>query len=600
MNFERSELLAPAKNMECLIKVIQHGADSVYMGYPEFNARMHGKNFSVQEFKTGVEYAHKNNVKVYLTLNTLIKESEINRVLKYAEQAIKDGVDAILVQDVGLASLLHLYFPKTKLHASTQMTIANHYGTQILKKIGFDRVVLARELNKQEIIRIYNIDCSIELEIFIHGGLCIGYSGQCFASTFCAHYAANRGLCKMPCWSDYILLKDKEVLDKGVLIRPRDLCGLKILDKELLKCVSAFKIQGRLRSSSYISKIVDVYRKSIDDIRKNQFEEKKIMQYEEELLSVSERGLTYGNLALGGCKNLIMDSEEKKAIEFIPSMLNDKSEKIYDSRSEKNISVLLQTINENYNYSKLDSKIYRIYIPYCFFLQKEIEEIIKNTCNRYQTYIYMPNMILERNIEEVYNSIEIIMKKYVIKGIVLSNMSDLALIYKYRDYNLHYICNFPLHIMNHFSAEAMKTAGANEGTLSLENSVNENKEIIFHTDFPLEQIVYGHPALMHMKYCVLEGKNECGNCLKEQCKESTINYSLAGDNYFDLQIEKWQTTTVLYSKKILSIAQHNWIGNTVRIDFLNENIEEMNRIITDLKEGYYYTGDLYENTICTE
>lgn len=599
MNFEKCELLAPAKNMECLIKVIQQGANSVYMGYPEFNARMHGRNFSVQEFKTGIEYAHKNNVKVYLTLNTLIKESEINRVLKYAEQAIQDGVDAILVQDIGLASLLHLHFPKIKLHASTQMTIANHYGIQILKKMGFDRVVLARELNKQEIIKIYNLDCSIELEVFIHGGLCIGYSGQCFASTFCMHHAANRGVCKMPCWSNYILLKDKEVLDKGILIRPRDLCSLRVLDRELLKCVAALKIQGRLRSCSYISKIVEVYRKSIDDVKENQFEEKKVTQYEKELLSVSERGLTYGNLAPWECGDLIMDSKEKKTIESIPFMMNDKREKVYASRSEKNISVLFQMINKKYDYSKLDREIYRIYIPYCFFLEKEIEEIIKNICDQYQTYIYMPNMILERNVEEVYNSIEIIMKKNSIKGIVLSNMSDLILVYKYKTYNLHYICNFPLHIMNHFSAEAMKMAGANEGTLSLENSLHENKEIIFRTDLPLEQIVYGHPALMHMKYCVLEGKNECGNCVKEQCRESSM-YSLIGDNCFDLQIEKWQTTTVLYSKKILSIAQHNWIGNTVRIDFLSENVEEMNRIIKDLKEGHYYIGDLYENTIYTE
>lgn len=265
----KPELLAPAKNLECMKKVIEHGADSVYMGYSKFNARMFGKNFTISEFKEGITYAHKKGAKVYLTLNTLIKEYELEDAVELAKRAINNGVDGILIQDLGLFLAIRKQLPEAVLHASTQMSVANHYGVKILGKLGFSRVVLSRELNSKETVQIKQIVTheyvnNMEIEVFIHGGLCIAYSGQCFASSYCYRSSANRGMCKMPCWEQYIFIKDRDVLDSGTIIRPRDLSGLSELKSLIEGGIDCLKIQGRLRSEVYISEIVDIYRNCID------------------------------------------------------------------------------------------------------------------------------------------------------------------------------------------------------------------------------------------------------------------------------------------------------------------------------------------------
>ena len=237
---------------------------TVYIGYSKFNARMFGKNFTISEFKEGITYAHKKGAKVYLTLNTLIKEYELEDAVELAKRAINNGVDGILIQDLGLFLAIRKQLPEAVLHASTQMSVANHYGVKILGKLGFSRVVLSRELNSKETVQIKQIVTheyvnNMEIEVFIHGGLCIAYSGQCFASSYCYRSSANRGMCKMPCWEQYIFIKDRDVLDSGTIIRPRDLSGLSELKSLIEGGIDCLKIQGRLRSEVYISEIVLIY-----------------------------------------------------------------------------------------------------------------------------------------------------------------------------------------------------------------------------------------------------------------------------------------------------------------------------------------------------
>lgn len=324
-----------------------------------------------------------------------------------ATQAVKDHVDGILVQDIGLASEIRKNISYAGLHASTQMSVSNHYGVKVLHDMGFQRVVLARELNYQEANAIKQIclesnDMSqMEIEVFIHGGLCIAYSGQCFSSSYCFGSSANRGRCLMTCWKGYELKAGKKVLERGSLLRPRDLEGLYGLKHLMEGEIDCLKIQGRLRNSNYIGEIVNVYRHAIDDI----FEKR--------------------------------ESENKK--------------KIYNSR-------------------------------------------------------------------------------------------------------------------------------------------------LWAVSLPMQQIVFGHSELMHMKYCLLSHSNECDNC--GRCKDEKYgNLELNGEAEFYVKINKFQTETVLYSKKTFSADTTRVVGDSLRFDFMNESVLQMNSIIEDIKSGWFYTGREYVNEI---
>ena len=252
------ELLAPAGDFECLQAAVQNGADSVYFGGNLFNARASATNFDADELEKAINYCALRNVKTHLTLNTLIKDTEFKDAVLLAKKAYELGIDALIVQDVGLAQFLRKLFPDLSIHASTQMTIHNLEGVQELEKLGYSRAVLSRELSIQEIEYICS-HSNIEIETFIHGALCISYSGQCFFSSMVGGRSGNRGRCAQPCRLPYELIETKPfsapsgrndkktthtlsfhsnfnhivqresaetVIDKGYLISPRDLCSL--------------------------------------------------------------------------------------------------------------------------------------------------------------------------------------------------------------------------------------------------------------------------------------------------------------------------------------------------------------------------------------
>ncbi len=225
---KRIELLAPAGDFKSLIAAVQNGADAVYLGFSSFSARASAENFTLEELKKAIEYAHIRNVKIHLALNTLIKNDEFDAAIAIAEKAYEYGVDAIIVQDLGFAMTLIKYFPKLCIHASTQMTTNNLDGVKTLEHLGFKRIVLAREVSIQEIEYICR-NTDVEIEAFIHGALCISYSGQCLMSSMIGGRSANRGKCAQACRLPYELLQDDKVIDKGYLLSPRDLCGLEYI-----------------------------------------------------------------------------------------------------------------------------------------------------------------------------------------------------------------------------------------------------------------------------------------------------------------------------------------------------------------------------------
>ncbi len=257
------ELLSPAGDFECLKAAVCNGADSVYFGGNFLNARASAKNFEGETLKQAIRYAKTRNVKTHLTLNTLVKDNEWEDAIALAAEAYHYGIDAVIVQDIGLAQELKKRFPDLSLHASTQMSAHNLEAVLALEKLGFDRVVLSRELSINEIEYICQ-NSNVEIEVFIHGALCISYSGQCLFSSTIGGRSGNRGKCAQPCRLPYTLLENEKAIDKGYLLSTRDLMGLEYIPRLLAAGVSCFKIEGRMKPPEYVATVTRIYRKYID------------------------------------------------------------------------------------------------------------------------------------------------------------------------------------------------------------------------------------------------------------------------------------------------------------------------------------------------
>lgn len=267
---KKIELLSPVGDFECLKAAVQNGADSVYLGASSFSARASAKNFDLEELKEAIKYAKLRNVNVHLTLNTLVEENELDDALNLANAAYSFGIDAIIVQDFGLATLLIKNFPDLNIHASTQMTIHNLEGALEMEKLGFKRVVLSRELSIPEISNICH-NTNIEIETFIHGALCISYSGRCYMSSLIGGRSGNRGKCAQSCRLPYKLYdKGRNLMDKGYLLSPRDLCSLNNLPELVNAGIDSFKIEGRMKNPEYVATVTRIYRKYFDKILKKE------------------------------------------------------------------------------------------------------------------------------------------------------------------------------------------------------------------------------------------------------------------------------------------------------------------------------------------
>lgn len=266
-NFITPELLSPAGDFDCLKAAVQNGADSVYFGADSFSARASSTNFALSHLAEAINYAKIRNVKTHLALNTLIKNNELDEAINIAKVAYEAGIDAIIVQDLGLAKYLIDTFPDLPIHASTQMTIYNLEGALLAQKLGFTRVVLARELSISEIEYICkNVD--IEVEVFIHGALCMSCSGQCLLSSMIGGRSGNRGKCAQPCRLPYSLIKSDaistETIDSGYILSTRDVCGIDFIPRLLKAGVKSFKIEGRMKTPEYVATVTKIYRKYID------------------------------------------------------------------------------------------------------------------------------------------------------------------------------------------------------------------------------------------------------------------------------------------------------------------------------------------------
>jgi putative protease len=289
------EILSPAGNFECLVSAIEAGADAVYLGGKLFGARAFSNNFNEEEIIKAISYAHLYGVKVYVTVNTLIYEHEVDNFLNYIDFLYKNNVDALIIQDIGMMDLIRKTYPTLELHASTQMHIHNIEGVKLVESLGLKRAVLARETDI-DTIKYIKENTNIELEIFVQGALCISYSGQCLMSSLIGSRSANRGTCAGSCRQKYSLVKDsKQITKEEYLLSTKDLCSVEQIGKLIDIGVDSFKIEGRMKSPEYVYITTKIYRQAVDSYIKN-----KKVNIDDNLINdlkkIFNRGFTKGFL----------------------------------------------------------------------------------------------------------------------------------------------------------------------------------------------------------------------------------------------------------------------------------------------------------------
>lgn len=261
------ELLAPAGSYEALIAAVQAGANAVYVGGLQFGARAFANNFDNETMKKAVEYCHLRDVSLYVTVNTLYDDEQFPELIDYLCYLYEIGIDAFIVQDMGLFHIVKQYFPDIEIHISTQASVRNLAGVQYFENMSIDRVVLAREMKIDEIYEIGH-HTNIDLEVFVHGALCMSYSGQCLMSSMIAKRSGNKGKCGQPCRLPYSLIEDgKEISDdkNKFLLSPRDLCTIEHVGELIEAGVKSFKVEGRMKRPEYVYTVISAYRKAIDE-----------------------------------------------------------------------------------------------------------------------------------------------------------------------------------------------------------------------------------------------------------------------------------------------------------------------------------------------
>ncbi|MFO3666346.1 peptidase U32 family protein [Anaerococcus kampingiae] len=279
---KKAEILAPVGNIDMLYAGLAAGADSFYLALDDFGARAYAKNFSLDNIEEIIDYIHLFDRKVFVTMNTLIKDSEMDKALYYAQKLYEYGVDGLLIQDIGFYSIIKDQVPGLDLHASTQMAVRDYHGAKALMDMGFKRIVIARETPIEEIRKIAKLPC--EKEVFVHGSLCVSYSGECLMSSYFGERSANRGRCAGPCRLKYDLISDGKVLANDYFLNMKDLNVLDNIGELLDLSIDCLKIEGRMKSPEYVYTSVRAYKEKIEKASYNR----------EKLRDISNRGYTKG------------------------------------------------------------------------------------------------------------------------------------------------------------------------------------------------------------------------------------------------------------------------------------------------------------------
>ena len=344
----KAELLAPAGSYEGLQAVVKAGADAVYIGGSMFGARAYANNPQQDEMLEAIDYAHIHGKQIYLTVNTLLKNKELyGQLYDYLAPYYQQGIDAVIVQDLGVLSFLKKEFPNLSIHASTQMAVTGARGAELLKEAGVSRIVTARELSLKEIYEIYQ-KTGMEIESFVHGALCYCYSGMCLFSSMLGGRSGNRGRCAQPCRLPYTAYKDKQQIsreDQSYLLSPKDMCTIDILPEILQAGVYSLKIEGRMKRPEYAAGVTSIYRKYLDLYEKNPKNYEVTAEDKQMLLDLYQRdGFNQGYYYSHNGKEMIAVVNQKE---------QNKKQKITGKRNE----VLFEQLKKEYLDTKKQEKI---------------------------------------------------------------------------------------------------------------------------------------------------------------------------------------------------------------------------------------------------
>ena len=324
------ELLSPVGSKESLLASIENGADAVYLGGKLFNARKYATNFDDEELREAVSYAHLRGVKVYVVVNIILRDDELREAIDYIMYLYNIDVDALIIQDLGLLRTVKNILPDFEVHGSTQMSINNFMGAAFLEQLGFSRVVLARELSIGEISEI-NEKTDIELEIFIHGALCVSYSGQCLMSSLIGGRSGNRGTCAQPCRMKYTIVDTKNnkslnrKFDEKHILSLKDLNAIDDLEEIIDAGVVSLKVEGRMKKPEYVATIIDKYRRAIDGIESSE-KYKTTQEEKDDMAQMFNRGFTRGFLKNDFGKNIVtLDKPNNRGILIGEVLKSDKN-----------------------------------------------------------------------------------------------------------------------------------------------------------------------------------------------------------------------------------------------------------------------------------
>ncbi|MGL5615550.1 MAG: DUF3656 domain-containing U32 family peptidase [Sarcina sp.] len=283
------ELLAPAGSMESVIAAINKGADAIYLGGDKFSARAGATNFDDKKIEEALDYCHSYNIPVYVTLNTLIKENEFEEAVDYVGFLHKIGVDGVIIQDTGILNVVRERYPNLEIHASTQLSIHNGEGALFFEENGFKRIVLSRELSIEEIEYISK-DLGVETEVFVHGALCVSYSGQCLISSVIGGRSGNRGKCAQSCRLPFTLIREKDGNEtSGYLLSPKDICNIEHIEALIKSGTASLKVEGRLKRPEYVAGVIESYRGAIDDVYKKKQNKAANKERKQRLLKLFNR-----------------------------------------------------------------------------------------------------------------------------------------------------------------------------------------------------------------------------------------------------------------------------------------------------------------------
>lgn len=345
---KKIEILGPAGSKESLEAAVNCGADAVYLGGKEFNARRSATNFDDECLIESLKYAHEREKQVYIVINISLKESELEKAKAYIDFLYDIGVDGIIVQDMGIAKHVREKYPDFPIHASTQMTVNNVYGAKHLEKIGFTRIVLSRELLLKEIYEIKK-STNIELEIFIHGALCVSYSGQCLMSSLIGGRSGNRGTCAQTCRMPFKIEKDGNTteLDDKYLLSLKDLSGLEYVEELMKIGVTSLKIEGRMKKPEYVGLVVGQYRQAVDEYI-NGVSNMDFNKAREDMGRLFNRGFTKGFLGGDFGSNIVSsDKPNNRGIYLGEIEKTDKNKIYFEAKNEINLGDELLLVDNN-------------------------------------------------------------------------------------------------------------------------------------------------------------------------------------------------------------------------------------------------------------